>query len=259
MPNFLVLYKWTLDEQDIKVRPDDLSLDSSRAKGKISDFDRNAIEEAASIVEKQGGSVTALSYGSTGVKQSLKDVLSRGADKAYWIADDSAENADARVTAKVLAAAIGKIGPFDFILTGEGSSDLFNQQTAPRLAALLGLPCLTFVHKLEIDGDKASVSRKLTDCTELVTVNGPAVISVLSDINKPRIPGLKQVLGASKKPSEEILIGTLGLSAEDLRPKAVRHSVKGFVMTRKNVIYKEANASDSVAKLIASLAGEGLF
>jgi electron transfer flavoprotein beta subunit len=259
MPKFLVLYKWTLDEQDIKVKPDDLSLDVSRAKGKISDFDRNAIEEAAQIVEKQGGSVDALSYGSAAVKLSLKDALSRGSDKVYWIADASAETADAAVTAKVLAAAIRKIGPFDFILTGEGSSDQFNQQTAPRLAALLDLPCLSYVHKLDTDGAKFTVVRKLADCTETVSGTGPAVISLLSDINKPRIPGLKQVLGAAKKPNEEIALDSLGLSPADLQPKAVRRSVKGFVMSRKNVIYKDANPADAVAKLVASLAGEGLF
>jgi electron transfer flavoprotein beta subunit len=259
MPKFLVLYKWTLDEQDIKVKSDDLSLDVSRAKGKISDFDRNAIEEAAAIVERQGGSVDVLSYGTPAVKQSVKDVLSRGADKAYWIGDASAETADAVVTATVLAAAIRRIGPYDFILTGEGSSDLFNQQTAPRLAALLDLPCLSYVHKIETDGVKMSVARKLADCTELATVTGPAVVSVLSDINKPRIPSLKQVLGAAKKPSEEIPIGTLGLSPQDLRPKALRRSVKGFVMSRKNVIFKEANPEDAVKKLVSSLANEGLF
>lgn len=259
MPKFLVLYKWTLNEQDIKIRPDDLSLDASRAKGKISDFDRNAIEEAVRVVEAQGGSVDVLTYGTAALKPSLKDVLSRGADKAYWIADTSAETADAAVTAKVLAAAIRKIGPYDVIVTGEGSSDQFNQQTAPRLAALLGLPCLTLVHKLAVDGEQVSVTRKLADCTEQAATSGPVVVSVLSDINKARIPGLKQVLGAAKKPNEEIALSTLGLSPADLQPKAVRRSVKGFVMTRKNVVFKEANPADSVAKLVASLVSEGLI
>ena len=259
MPKFLVLYKWTLDEQDIKIKSDDLSLDASRAKGKISDFDRNAIEEAARIVAAQGGSVDVLTYGSVAVKQSLKDALSRGADKAYWIADASAETADAVVTAKVLAAAIRKIGPYDVILTGEGSSDQFNQQTAPRLAALLGLPCLSLVHKLDVEAGTVSVTRKLTDCTEQATASAPLVVSVLSDINKPRIPGLKQVLGAAKKPSEEIALGSLGVSPADLQPKAVRRSAKGFVMTRKNVVFKDANPADSVAKLVSSLVSEGLF
>ena len=97
MPKCLVCYKWTLDEQDIKIKPEDLSLDTSRAKGKISDFDRNAIEEGALIVEQHGGAVHALSYGTSAVKQSLKDVLSRGPEAVYWIADKSAETADASV------------------------------------------------------------------------------------------------------------------------------------------------------------------
>jgi electron transfer flavoprotein beta subunit len=233
-------------------------LDSSRAKGKISDFDRNAIEEAALIVEKNGGSVDVLSYGTPAVKQSLKDVLSRGPGKAYWIADASAESADAVVTSSVLAAAIRKLGQYDLILCGEGSSDLFNQQTAPRLAALLGLPCLSFVQVLTLEGDSVKATRKLVDCQEVVTAKGPVVISVLSTINKPRIPTLRQVLGASKKPNEEIKITDLGLKPEELQPKALRTSVKGFVMKRKNVIYKESSAADNVAKLTVSLASEGL-
>jgi len=258
MPKCLVCYKWTLDEQDIKIKPEDLSLDSSRAKGKISDFDRNAIEEAALLVEKNGGAVDALTYGTASVKQSLKDALSRGPAKVYWVADASAENADANVTANVLAAAIRKLGQYDLILCGEGSSDLFNQQTAARIAALLGQPCLSFVNKLSVEGDVVKATRKLEDSQEDVTVKGPVVISVLSEINKPRIPSLKQVLGASKKPNEEIKIADLGLKPEDLQPKALRKSVKGFVMQRKNVIYKESSAADNVAKLKASLASEGL-
>jgi len=258
MPKCLVCYKWTLDEQDIRIKPEDLSLDSSRAKGKISDFDRNAIEEATLIVEKQGGAVDALSYGTSTVKQSLKDVLSRGPEKAYWVADNSAESADAAVTASVLAAAIRKLGQYDLILCGEGSSDLFNQQTAPRLAALLGLPCLSFVQKMSVEGDTVKATRKLEECEEAVTVKGPVVISVLSEINKPRIPSLRQVLGAAKKPNEEIKIADLGLTPEQLLPKAARRSVKGFVMKRKNVIYKESSAADNVAKLKGSLASEGL-
>jgi len=258
VPKCLVCYKWTLDEQDIKVKPEDLSLDSSRAKGKISDFDRNAIEEATLIVEKNGGAIDALSYGAPSVKQSLKDVLSRGPEKVYWIGDSSAESADAKVTASVLAAAIRKLGQYDLIVCGEGSSDLFNQQTAPRLAALLGLPCLSFVQKLTLDGNFVKATRNLGDCLEVVTIKTPAVISVLSEINKPRIPSLKQVLGAAKKPNEEIKIADLGLKAEEIQPKAVRKSVKGFVMQRKNVIYKESSAADNVAKLKVSLVSEGL-
>jgi electron transfer flavoprotein beta subunit len=258
MPKLLVCYKWTLDEQDIKINPADLSLDASRAKGKISDFDRQAIEEASLIVEKHGGTVDALSYGASAVKQSLKDVLSRGPNKVYWIGDASAEKADAYVIANVLTAAVRKIGPFDFILFGEGSSDMLYQQTAPRVAQLLGLPCVSFVQKMEIAGDVLKATRKIGDCLEQVSVKGPAVISVLSEINKPRIPTLRQVLGAAKKPNEEIKIADLGLPPAQLTPKAVRESAKGFVMNRKHIIYKESDAAANVAQLAASLAAEGL-
>jgi len=258
MPKLLVCYKWALDEKDIKVNPDDLSLDVSRAKGKISDFDRNAIEEASLILEKQGGSVDALSYGTAAVKQSLKDVLSRGPNRVYWVGDASAEQADAFAIANVLSAAIRKIGGYDFILCGEGSSDMFYQQIPGRIAQLLGIPFVSFVRKVEIDGDVLKADRKLGDCIEQVTVKAPAVISVLSEINQPRIPSLKQVLGAAKKPSEEIKVADLGLSPEQLTPRALRKCAKGFVMNRKRLIFKDSDVAANVAKLAASLAAEGL-
>jgi electron transfer flavoprotein beta subunit len=258
MPKCLVCYKWTLDETDIRIKPDDLSLDIGRAKGKISDFDRNAIEEATLIVEKSAGVVHALSYGTVAVKQSLKDVLSRGPEKVFWIADNSAAAADAYITANVLAAAIRKLGPYDLILCGEGSSDLFDRQTPVRIAALLGLPCVTYVEKLSVEGDTVKATRKLGDATEVATVKGPVVVSVLNQINKPRIPSLKQVLGAAKKPNEELKIATLDLQPEALQPKSVQKSVKGYVAKRKNIVYKEPNAAANVAKLATSLAAEGL-
>jgi electron transfer flavoprotein beta subunit len=136
MPKILVCYKWVLDEQDIRINPNDLSLDLSRAKGKISDFDRNAIEEAVLLVERLGGTVDALTYGTPAAKQSLKDVLSRGPNKVYWIQDPAAEKADAHVIATVLAGAIRRIGSYDLIICGEGSSDSYNQQMASRLGSV---------------------------------------------------------------------------------------------------------------------------
>jgi electron transfer flavoprotein beta subunit len=258
MPKCLVCYKWTLDEKDIKIKPEDLSLDVTRAKGKISDFDRNAIEEAALLVEQHGGSVNALTYGTSAVNQSLKDVLSRGPESAYYVADASAEKADAYVTANVLAAAIRKVGPYDLILCGEGSSDSFNQQTAVRLAALLGLPCITYVVKLSVEDGTVKATRGLGDSTEVATVKGPVVLSVLNQINHPRVPSLKQVLGAAKKPKKEIKIAELGLTSDQLQPREVHKSVKGFVTHRKHITFKEANAAANVAKLVSSLAAEGL-
>lgn len=258
MPKILVCYKWVLDEQDIRINAADLSLDISRAKYKLSDYDKNAVEEASLLVEKLGGTVKALTFGTGTIKNSLKDLLSRGPDKAFYICDPLAEKADAFVTANVLAAAVKKIGEYDLIICGEGSTDAYNQQAAPRLAALLHIPAVTHVQQVAVEGTKIIATRKLGSCTEVVTVDGPAVISVLPEINKPRIPSLKQVIGASKKPSAEIMLTELGLEQKDLMPKVTVLSVKGFVMNRKNIIYKEPNQADNIAKLVTSLTKEGL-
>lgn len=258
MPKILVCYKWVLDEQDIKISSSDYSLDYSRAKYKISDYDKNAIEEAVRIFEKSGGSVEALTFG-IALKQSFKDVLSRGVEKVYAVEDQLAEKADAYVTANVLAAAIRKIGPFDLIICADGSSDAYNQQIGSRLASLLGVPGLTSVSQISIEEDKVIATRKLGDCTERVSVTGSAVISVLPEINTARIPTMKQILGAAKKPVAQLKIADLGIEEKALEPKSTRISVKGFVMNRKNIVYKEANQKDNVSKLLANLAQEGLL
>jgi electron transfer flavoprotein beta subunit len=258
MSKILACYKWTLDEQDIKINTDDLSLDTSRAKYQISEYDKNAIEEAVALFENNDANVDVLTFGTAAVKKSLKDVLSRGPEKAFYVADDLALSADAFVTANVLAAAIRKNGPYDLVICAEGSSDDYHQQVGPRLGEVLGLPVISYVQKLELDGNKIVATRKLSDCTEVATVEGPAVICVLPEINKPRIPSLKQVLAAAKKPSEEIALGDLELSDEDKVAKCSRVSLKGFVMSRKNVIYNDSDAAANVAKLVSSLETEGL-
>lgn len=258
MSKILVCYKWTLDEQDIKINADDQSLDTSRAKYTISEYDKNAIEEATQLLESNGANVDVLTFGNSKVKQSLKDVLSRGPEQAFYIADDLAESADAFVTANVLAATIKKQGPYDLIICGEGSSDAYNQQIAPRLGALLDIPAITYVAKLEMDGNGLRATRKLSDCTEVAAVSGPAVISVLPEINKPRIPSLKQVLGAAKKPSSEIKLTDLELSDSDLEVKTKRLEIKGFVMSRKNKIFNDSDQAKNVDQFISSLASEGL-
>jgi len=258
MLNIIVCYKWVLDEQEIRVNAGSMTLDTGRAAYKISDYDRNAVEEAVLLAERYGASVCGLTYGGDPVKQSLKDALSRGLDSVYWVHDPSAATADAFVTANILAAAIRKIGKYDLILCGEGASDTYAQQVAPRLAALVDIPGLTFVSKLAVEDNKAVATRKLGDCTEVCTVPFPAVVSVLPEINQPRIPSLKQVLGAAKKPMIEWRASDLELSSAEITPKVRVASLKGYAMSRKNMIFKE-EAAASVTKLVASLAKEGVL
>jgi len=259
MPNIITCYKWVPDEQDIKINSSTLALDFSKAKYKISEYDRNAIEEAVLITQKSGGSVTALTYGAAAAKQSLKDVLSRGPEKAVFVNDEGAAGADAFITANVLAAAVRKIGAFDIIVCGEGAADTYAQQVGPRLAALLGIPAITYVNELKVEGDKVIATRKVGNCTEVATASFPVVVTVLPEINKPRIPSLKEVLGAAKKPMTEYKLTDLGLPSEDVTAKNKIKAVKGYVMSRKNVIYKAGTTAEKVAGLVNSIVQENVL
>ncbi len=127
------------------------------------------------------------------------------------------------------------------------------------MATLLGIPAITFVSAFKIEGAKVTATRKIGNCTEEVSAELPVVITVLPEINKPRIPSLKQVLGAAKKPITEWSVADLGLTAEETAAKNKIKSIKGFVMSRKNVIYKDGTPAEKVASLVASLTKEGVL
>ncbi len=258
MQNIITCYKWVLNEQDIRIDPGSLNLDTSRAKKRLSEYDKNAIEIATQLLEQQGGSLTAVSYGAADVKQSLKDALSRGPEKAIWVNDPDADKADAYVTANALAAAIQTAGEYTMIICADTSADISNQQVPLRLAVLLDVPAVTSVIKLEIKDEKVIATRRVGETTETIIVGGPAVYTVLPEIAQPRFPTVKQVLGAGKKPQTELKAGELGLKPERLTPKRKIREIKGYVVTRKNIVYKEGTPAEIAAQLVANLTKEGL-
>jgi electron transfer flavoprotein beta subunit len=226
-------------------------------KRKIGDYDRNAIECAVSLCEAHEGTSIVLTAGTDEARTSLKDALSRGADSAVFIHDEVLESADSTATARVIAKALGSIDPVDLVVCGEGSSDEYAQQVGPRLAQLLGIPVITSVNKIDLSADVVRCERKLEDGIEVVEVPLPAVVAVLPDLGDPRIPGLKQILGASKKPVQEFSAADLGLSAQDLAPKMQRVAVVGATSTRRNVTLT-GTAAEVVASLVEVLKQEEL-
>jgi len=227
MPVLVACFKWVVDEAYIR-RTSAGELDLSSVNYKISDYDRNALEEAARLKEATGGSVTAVTVGIPEATKGIKDALSRGADQAYFIADPSFGMLEASQTAALLAEVIrNRIGSYDLILCGEGSSDLYDQQVGIRLAELLGIPCLSFVQKLELEAGRLVAERRLEDGIERVSAPLPAVVTVLPDINVPRIPGVKDTLSASRKPVTTIGRGDLAdvLAEPRLRPVSLTASL----------------------------------
>ncbi|MBU5406243.1 putative electron transfer flavoprotein FixA [Paraeggerthella hongkongensis] len=195
-------FKVVPDDQDIQVSADG-SLDYSKAKGIVSTYDLNALEAAAQLAAaNDGSSVVAMTAGPASIDDSKlkKNVLARGVDELFMAADDAYANMDARATAEALAALVGKVGAFDLILCGDGSADNYAQQVDVQLAAKLGLPVVNGATKIEAQGSSLIVERTLEDVVETVEVPLPAVVSVSPDIALPRIPGMKDILAAGKKP-----------------------------------------------------------
>lgn len=203
MPDIICCFKWVVDEAYI--RPDSSGkLDMEWAEHKLSDYDRNAIEEAVRLQEQYGGTVTAVTVASPDATKGIKDALSRGPEQAYFINDDDFENLEPAQTSVILAEVIGRQIKYDMIICGEGSSDLYAQQVGPRLAEKLGIPCITFVQKVEIENERVIVERKADDGIEVLSAPMPVLLTVLPDVNNPRVPGLRDTLTASKKPVVDI-------------------------------------------------------
>ena len=206
----IVCCKIVPEEQDIVVNAD-RSVDTGKAALKISQYDLNAIE-AAMCLAGEGDEVVALSAGPTKYLSNskiCKDILSRGPARLELISDDSLAGALPDVTAQALAAAIQKIG-FDLVLCGEGSGDLYAQQVGILLGEKLGVANINVVHSIAREEGSLLVERALEDETEVLRMPLPAVLSLTSDINVPKIPTMKAILAAGKKPANAASCADLG-------------------------------------------------
>lgn len=198
-----VAFKVVPDDQDIQVAPD-RSLDFSKAKGTVSAYDLNAIEAAVQLAAANPGStVTAVTAGGGAIDDSKlkKNVLARGVDDLIMVADDTCAGMDAAGASQVLAAVLAD-GAYDVVLCGDGSADDYAQQVDVQLAARLGVPSVSAVTGLSVEDGVLVVDRTLEDVVETVEVPLPAVVSVAPDAAAPRIPGMKDILAAGKKPMD---------------------------------------------------------
>jgi len=199
----VVSFKVVHDDQDIQIASDG-SLDFSKAHKVVSSYDLNAIEAAAQLGAATDSSVVAISAGGSGIDDSKlkKNVLARGVDELFMIADDACTNMDAFASAEVLASLLEKVGDFDLVICGDGSADNYAQQVDVQLAAKLGIPVVTAATKLTMTDTGLEIERTLEDVVEVVRVSLPAVVSVTPDAALPRIPGMKDIVSAGKKPSD---------------------------------------------------------
>ncbi len=220
----VVCVKLAYDETQIPVEGDILLLE--RAPVKVSDIDRNAIEEAVRIKEKLGGTVTAITVVTGPYDETvLNEAIAMGVDRAVIV--EGLREHNPLKTARAVAETLRRKGiKYDLILCGEGSSDQYSCAFAPALAEYLSIPVLTFVGKLEVDGNCVRAERFLETGYERVESDLPAIVSVTSEINEPRIPSVLQVMKAGRKEKVQVRSEELDLTAPELKVSEIRAYVR---------------------------------
>jgi len=259
LKRIIVCLKQAVDVSQLKVDPATRQLITAGAPRKISDFDKNALEEAVKIKEKLGGiEIFTLTVSTEDAKAVLREALAMGADKAYLVNDHALQGVDTSGTAYILAQAVKKIGEFDLILGGEASLDGFSGLVGSRLSELLLLPQITSVRKLSVEGEAVIAERALEDASETVKTKMPALVTVTREINQPRIPSLMMIMKASKKEIVTWTLADLNVQKEKITPKIEVIEALAPKMERKKIIIKGETVQEIAEKLARALIQEGI-
>jgi electron transfer flavoprotein beta subunit len=186
-------------EVKFAIGKDGASVEETGLKFDVNDFDLWAVEAALQLNEKNPpGEVTVVSLGGDTAQEQIRKALSMGADRGVLLKADKVPG-DALAIAEALAAELGG-GGYDVIFFGKKSIDSDAQLVGPMTAELLGLPCVTGVSKLEIAGGRGTAHRAVEGGVEVVEFPLPAVITIDEGLNKERLPSLKGIMAAKKKP-----------------------------------------------------------
>ncbi len=252
--NIIACYKIVPFEESIVIRKD-RSLSFENAELVIGQYDLNAIEAGARLVGEHGGELVALTAGSGEVENSKlrKAVLSRGPSRCVTVNDPSLTGADSSAVSAVLAEAVRSVGEYDLILCGEGSSDLYAQQVGVQLGERLGLPVINAVTSIKYSGDRLAVKRIVGSETETLSVALPAVISVSSGINVTRVPSMKDILAAGKKPVRALTGSDIAIPAD--RTTDTVETLAPNQTERKRQIF-EGDGADTVSAFLQAISAE---
>ena len=190
--NIIVLVKQVPDTAEVKINRETNTLIRDGVPSIINPSDRYAIEEALRLREKHGGKVTAVTMGPPQAVEALKETVSLGVDDVVLLSDRAFAGADTWATSYALSQGIRKIGEYDLVIAGKQAIDGDTAQVGPETADMLGIPFVAYIRKIEqIEGRKMIAERLMDEGYDVVETSLPALITVVKEINEPRVPSLK--------------------------------------------------------------------
>ena len=218
--------------------------------GTLDPGDEYGVEAALQLKEQHGGEIRLFSMGPPPATEAIRKGLSMGADGAVLISDEALEGADALVTARVLAAAIGR-SEFDLVIAGVESTDGYTGTMPSALAELLGLPQLTFAKQVESADGTIRIQRQTSEGFHIIESRLPALITVTAGVNEPRYPSFRGIMAAKNKPMEQLSVSDLGVEPASLE---VRQQVVEVTAAEERkageVITDDGSAAAKIAEFL---------
>ena len=264
MSNIVVFFKYTYDPDEIRIDPNTRKPIFEGVNKKINEFDKNALEEAVRLKSILEGKIVAVTFSNDPeIKKGALEALSRGADEAYIIKSALADSGDPYITSYVLSNFIkNMLKDFSIVLSGSVSVDNGTGLVPILTANNLGVPVVSYVTEIEeISKEKALVQRRMGNFIEKIEVKLPAVIGVEMEINEPRIPKLKDILAAKKKPIYELSIEQFGLNDEQLKSVNIIEITESFApeIKSKRIKIEEKPIEEMAKEFVETLKKDGLL
>ncbi len=261
--HFVVCIKQVPATTSVQIDPRTGTLKREGVESIINPFDEYAIEEGIRLKERVGGKVTVITMGPPQAESALREALSRGCDDAILISDRAFAGADTLATSYTLASAIKLLNEVDLVICGKQASDGDTAQVGPGLAEKLDIPHVAYVRKIvDIKPGYIKVERMLEDGVDVLEMSLPALITVVKEINTPRLPTLKGMMTAKKKQILHWTRETLGLDENKI-------GLKGSPTQVVKIFYPPArkggeritgaDAKEIAKKLVEKLSSFGLI
>jgi len=253
----VVAYKWAPNPQDASVGADGV-VDWQRAKPAVSEYDPVAVELGRRLADATGAELVGISVGGAdaGSPMARKAALSRGLDRLVVLADDALAGADTTRTGLALAALVERIGDVDLVLTGDSSVDVGAQLVPAVLAGALGRPALTGVTSVAGEPGALVVERAHEGGSQTLALTGPAVLAVAADAVVPRVPGMKDILAAGKRPAEVLDAAAVPVPEPAV---AVVATAPPELRARRRRVIEATDPAAAAAELVAALRADAVI
>jgi electron transfer flavoprotein beta subunit len=255
--NIIVCIKQVPDTAEVRINPETNTLIREGVPSIINPYDLHAIEAALQIKEKTGARVTVITMGPPQAEDALREAISMGADDVRLISDRAFAGADTWATSYALYKAIEKLG-YDIILCGKQAIDGDTAQVGPEVAEFLNIPHIAYIRKIEDVSDKSiKVQRLMDEGYDVVESPLPVLLTVVKELNTPRLPSLKGKMAAKKAVITKMDLNAIGAEAENVGLKGSPTQVKNIFAPQSKADRKmfQGSVEEQVDTLVRELRG----